>query len=105
MDCVPHSPCGVYFFNILFQVVPGKSLMFIFKKLVNQIKIPGTTWNIFPCALHSITILAGKTEKANLFHTVWNGFWRFSYAEKDCHSGSLFIFSYMCAIICLSVIF
>ena len=60
MDCVPHSPCGVYFFNILFRVVPGKSLMFIFKKLVNQIKIPGTTWNIFPCALHSITILAGN---------------------------------------------
>ena len=81
-------------------------LMFIFKKLVNQIKIPGTTWNIFPCALHSITILAGKTEKANLFHTVWNGFWRFSHAEKDCHSGSLFIFSRMCcAIICLSAIF
>lgn len=73
--------------------------MLHFKKILSQLKILGTRWNIFTCALHSITILPGKTEKerineiGEMLHTVWSEFWCFQHTERDCHSsGNLWVF-------------
>lgn len=73
--------------------------MLHFKKILIQLKILGTRWNIFTCALHSITILPGKTEKerinkiGEMLDTVWSGFWCFQHTERDCHSsGNLWVF-------------
>lgn len=64
--CVPMFNFLVHImlvYNILFRAVPRKSVNASLQKSVNLIKMPGTTWNIFPCALHSINILSSNGKR------------------------------------------